>query len=265
MRTPTSSPSDRRSCRERGSPPADKKRAIKTSTTGAITVNDLFTGYLDEGDLKPGTVDLYTYQWDRFIRPSIGTEPVTDVTATDVASWRATLPAGARQREQAEDLLRAITSNPAARSRRRRKGRDTRAKARDTILLTAAEVDLLAKAMPPERSFAVLISAWCGLRQGELFALRKSDLTITRDDQNQITAATVFVRRSVVRSKQPDGTVLALEDDPKSDAGIRRVTVPPHDLEDLDHHLTRYTQHGDTGLMFPNSRGSYLHPSTLYC
>ncbi len=157
-----------------------------------------------------------------------------------------------------------ITFNPAARSRRKTKGRGTRAKARDTILLTAAEVALLAKAMPAQRSFAVLISAWCGLRQGELFALRKSDLTIVRDDRNQITAATVFVRRSVVRSKQPDGTVLAHEDDPKSDAGIRRVAVPPHILADLDHHLTRYAQHGDTGLMFPNSRGGYLHPSTLY-
>jgi len=254
--------------------PAEKKRAAKTTTVGAITVNDLFTGYLDEGDLKPATVGLYTYQWDRFIRHTIGTEPVTELTATDVAGWRTTLPAGARQREQSEDLLRAvlglgverrlITFNPAARSRRKRKGRGTRAKARDTILLTAAEVALLAKAMPPQRSFAVLISAWCGLRQGELFALRKSDLTITRDDQNHITAATLFVRRSVVRSKQLDGTVLAHEDDPKSDAGIRRVAVPPHILADLDHHLTRYAQHGDTGLMFPNSRGDYLHPSTLY-
>ena len=254
--------------------PADKKRATKNTTVGAITVNDLFAGYLDEGDLRRGTIDLYTYQWDRFIRHTIGTEPVTDLTATDVATWRTTLPSGARQREQAEDLLRAvlglgverrlITFNPAARSRRKRKGRDTRAKARDTILLTATEVALLAKAMPKQRSFAVPISAWCGLRQGELFALRKSDLTITRDDQNQITAATVFVRRSVVRSKQPDGTVLAREDDPKSDAGIRRVAVPPHILGDLDHHLTRYAQHGDTGLIFPNSRGGYLHPSTLY-
>jgi len=254
--------------------PAEKRRAIKTTTVGAIKVNDLFAGYLDEGDLRQGTIDLYTYQWDRFIRATIGTEPVTDLTATDVASWRTTLPAGARQREQSEDLLRAvlglgverrlITFNPAARSRRKRKGRDTRAKARDTVLLTAAEVALLAKAMPPQRSFAVLISAWCGLRQGELFALRKSDLTIVRDDQNKITAATVFVRRSVVRSKQLDGTVLAHEDDPKSDAGIRRVAVPPHILADLDHHLTRYAQHGDAGLMFPNSRGGYLHPSTLY-
>ena len=254
--------------------PADKKRAAKTSTTGAITVNDLFAGYLDEGDLRRGTVDLYTYQWDRFIRQSIGPEPVAELTATDVATWRTTLPAGARQREQSEDLIRAvlglgverrlITFNPAARSRRKTKGRGTRAKARDTILLTATEVALLAKAMPPQRSFAVLISAWCGLRQGELFALRRSDITIVRDDRNQITAATVFVRRSVVRSKQPDGTVLAHEDDPKSDAGIRRVAVPPHILGDLDHHLTRYAQHGDDGLMFPNSRGGYLHPSTLY-
>ena len=101
-------------------------------------------------------------------------------------------------------------------------------------------------------------------RQGELFALRRSDLTITRDDQNRITADTVFVRRSVVRSKQPDGTVLAHEDDPKSDAGIRRIAVPPHILADHDHQLTRYAQHGDTGLMFPTSRGGYLHPSILY-
>jgi len=254
--------------------PEQKKRAERAATVAGITANALFEEYLDEGDLKQRTIDLYRYQWRRFIEESIGTQPVADMTATEVARWRAALPPAKRQREQVENLLRAVLGlalerrlidfNPAARTRRKRKGRDTRAKARDTILLTPAEVAALAKAMPAARSFAVLISAWCGLRQGELFALRRSDLHVLRDDNAKIASATVFVTRSVVRSTQPDGTKLAFEDNPKSDAGIRRVAIPPHILEALDSHLERFAQMGDNGLLFPNSRGGYLHPSTLY-
>lgn len=252
----------------------ERQRADRVAAISGTTANTLFEDYLEEGDLKQGTIDLYRYQWHRLIEPSIGAQAVAELTATDVADWRAELPPGSRQREQTEDLLRAvlglaierrlITFNPAARTRRKRKGRNTRAKARDTILLSPAEVAALAKAMPAERSFAVLISAWCGLRQGEMFALRRSDLNIQRNDHGHISAATVFVTRSVVRSKQPDGTILAFEDDPKSDAGIRRVAVPPHILGDLDDHLHRFAQSSDDGLLFPNTTGGYLHPSTLY-
>ena len=254
--------------------PAEQQRADRVTAISGTTANELFEDYLEEGDLKQGTIDLYRYQWRRFIQDTIGALAVAELTATDVADWRNHLPPGTRQREQTEDLFRAvlglaierrlITFNPAARTRRKRKGRGTRAKARDTILLSPAEVAALAKAMPPERSFAVLISAWCGLRQGEMFALRRHDLTIHRNPQGQISAATVSVTRSVVRSRQPDGTILAFEDDPKSDAGIRRVAIPPHILEDLDNHLNRYAQHGENELLFPNTSGGYLHPSTLY-
>ena len=160
--------------------PAEQERADRVTAISGTTANALFEDYLEEGDLKQGTIDLYRYQWHRFIQDTIGALPVSDLTATDVADWRGQLPSGSRQREQTEDLLRAvlglaierrlITFNPAARTRRKRKGRGTRAKARDTILLSPTEVAALAKAMPPERSFAVLISAWCGLRQGEMFA-----------------------------------------------------------------------------------------------
>ena len=169
--------------------PAEQQRADRVAAISGTTANTLFEDYLEEGDLKQGTIDLYRYQWHRFIEPSIGAQAVAELTATDVADWRAQLPPGSRQREQTEDLLRAVLGlaierrlinfNPAARTRRKRKGRNTRAKARDTILLSPAEVAALAKAMPPERSFAVLISAWCGLRQGEMFALRRSDLNIS--------------------------------------------------------------------------------------
>ena len=254
--------------------PAEQQRANRAATISGTTANELFEDYLKEGDLKHRTIDLYRYQWLRFIQDTIGAQAVAELTATDVADWRNQLPPGARQREQTEDLLRAvlglaierrlITFNPAARTRRKRKGRGTRAKARDTILLSPDEVAALAKAMPPERSFAVLISAWCGLRQGEMFALRRGDIAIPRNDDGRITSATVSVTRSVVRSKQPDGSILAFEDDPKSDAGIRRVAIPPHILQDLDSHLRRFAQHGDDGLLFPNSSGGYLHPNTLY-
>ncbi|MCW2788876.1 MAG: site-specific integrase [Aeromicrobium sp.] len=58
--------------------PEQKKRAERAATVAGITANALFEEYLDEGDLKQRTIDLYRYQWRRFIEESIGTQPVAD-------------------------------------------------------------------------------------------------------------------------------------------------------------------------------------------
>ena len=273
--TPTCSRSASRSC-----PAPGCRRPSNNAPTGSppisgTTANTLFEDYLDEGDLKQGTIDLYRYQWHRFIEPSIGAQAVAELTATDVADWRAQLPPGSRQREQTEDLLRAVLGlaierrlinfNPAARTRRKRKGRNTRAKARDTILLSPAEVAALAKAMPPERSFAVLISAWCGLRQGEMFALRRSDLNIQpkRRRPHQLPRP-CSSPGPWSDPNNPTARSWRSKTTPNPTPGSAASRSHPTSSGDLDNHLDRFAQTGDDGLLFPNTSGGYLHPSTLY-
>jgi integrase len=51
---------------------------------------------------------------------------------------------------------------------------------------------------------------------------------------------------------------------PKSDAGRRDVTIPPHLLPAVADHLKAHAQVGAQGLLFPAGHGGHLVPSTLY-
>jgi integrase len=51
---------------------------------------------------------------------------------------------------------------------------------------------------------------------------------------------------------------------PKSDAGVRDVSIPPHLLPALKAHLAEHAQWGKDGLIFPSPQGIQLTTSTLY-
>ena len=61
----------------------------------------------------------------------------------------------------------------------------------------------------------VLLAAWCGLRFGELAELRRSDV--------DLDARLLRVSRGVTMTK---GHVYI--GDPKREAGVRPVSIPPH-------------------------------------
>jgi integrase len=114
-----------------------------------------------------------------------------------------------------------------------------------------AELEALVSAMPERYRLMVLLASWCGLRFGELAELRRSDV--------DATAGVVHVRRGMVRTtsgRQVKG--------PKSDAGRRDVTIPPHLVPAVSDHLKRHAQVGAQGLLFPAGHGGHLVPSTLY-
>lgn len=254
--------------------PSQREAELRRTTVAGTTVAALFDAYLDDGDLKPRTVDLYRYQFDRLIRPTLGDREAATLTPTDVAEWRASLPDAPRQRDQAHDLLRAVLNlgmereildrNPAARTRRRTKGGTTRTARREVRRLTREEVATMAAAMPDERRFAVLLAAYTGIRFGELAALRRSDLTITRDDDGEAVAAAVTISRAVTRPKGADGVRRSVEGDPKSEAGRRTVALPSGLVAPLMSHLESHAEDGAAGLLFPAAGGGFLTPSLLY-
>jgi hypothetical protein len=51
---------------------------------------------------------------------------------------------------------------------------------------------------------------------------------------------------------------------PKSDAGRRDVTTPPHLLPAVRDHLTEYAAIGRDGLLFLSRHGGHMAPSSLY-
>jgi integrase len=49
---------------------------------------------------------------------------------------------------------------------------------REPVILTVPEVAALADALPERLKAAILVSAWCGVRWGELIELRRKDIEV---------------------------------------------------------------------------------------
>ena len=80
---------------------------------------------------------------------------------------------------------------------------------------TLDELALITEAMPEELRLPVQLGALCALRYGEVFELRRKDLDTIH--------GVVHIRRAVVWTKG-----LVTNDQPKTSAGVRDVTIPPH-------------------------------------
>jgi integrase len=95
----------------------------------------------------------------------------------------------------------------------------------------------------------ILISAWCGLRWGEVTELQRKDFSAD--------CALIAVERGVVHR---DGKCFV--DTPKSKKG-RKVVTPPHIRPAIKHHLATYVAKGADSLVFPADRGCHLSDKTF--
>ena len=84
--------------------------------------------------------------------------------------------------------------------------------------LTPAELDKVAESAPEAYRVAVPVAAWCGLRFGELIELRRKDIHTRRRPD----------RLSRSEGPRQESGKAGGWGQPKTDAGIRDVTVPPH-------------------------------------
>ena len=99
-------------------------------------------------------------------------------------------------------------------------------RAKERPVASVAQVAALIEAITPRYRAAVLLGAWCGLRRGEIVALHPQDL--------DLATGTVTVRTSRVELLQ---TRHAFDAPPKTDAGKRTVSIPPHVLPILIAHM----------------------------
>lgn len=184
--------------------------------------------------LKERTAAGYRDIRTRYLARFLDT-PVTAITRADVAAWYHDLdPTKVTARSHAYSLFRSIMASAVddglqAANPVHIRGAGGKTHKPDVELFTAKEVQQLADLMPARHRLAVLLAAWCGLRFGEIAALRRSDLTL-----------------------------------PKSVAGERTVVIPPHIVPDVRTHLAGHAQWGKDGLVFPAThKGTdYLTPAS---
>lgn len=223
----------------------------------ALTLAEYTAPWLAGRELKPRTREHYARLLDVHILPALGDVPLPQITPSRVRAWHAATSVNKpTMRAHAYSLLRTvlntaaaddlITSNPC-----RVRGAGSSKRVHEVRPASLPEIAALVEAMPERLQVMTLLAAWCGLRFGELAELRRRDV-----DQ---AVGVLRVRRAVVLVAGE-----TLVGTPKSAAGIRDVSVPPHLLPALADHLARHVAVGAQALLFPAAHGGHLSPTGLY-
>ncbi|MCV7239806.1 site-specific integrase [Mycolicibacterium celeriflavum] len=232
------------------SPPEARAKA---KLLAGVTLREYAEQWLLHRDLTPKTRSLYRSLLDSRILPVLGDEFLRAVTPAMVRGWWVGLGKATPTRNtHAYQLLKAMfntavqdkaaTENPC-----QIKAAGKPPKARDVDVLTPAELVTVAQSAPERYRVAVPLAAWCGLRFGELIELRRKDVHTSGDRM------VLKIRRAATRVDNE--LVVGV---PKTDAGIRDVTVPPHVAAMLKAHMSRYTGSGPEAFLFTTTRGQRL-------
>jgi integrase len=182
----------------------------------------------------------------------------------DVRRWRKErLAAGSKQERpfgpvtvaKAYRLLHAILSTAMddrliRRNPCRIKGAGQEGSPERAVIPLATLIELLDR-VPPRYRALVLLATFASLRFGELAGLRRG----------QVDLDGCAVHVIVSTAETDDGRLI--DDDPKSQAGRRRVAFPKEIAPELRWHLERFAQPGGEGLVFIGPQGGRLRRSTF--
>lgn len=246
---------------------ADQERGLWVDPgAGKTPLNDYAWGWLrGQARIAKRTREIYEGQLRLHILPSIepdvpalGDVCLAELTPELVRQWYAALvvqrsrSVAAKAYTRLRQILNAavddgrIVKNPC---RIERGGVERHPEQR---FATMAELRVLASAVPDRYRAMVLTAGLAGLREGELFALRWDDVDL--DD------AVIAVRRK--RLRLASGEVI--EDDPKSQAGRRKVVMPATLVAELKRHRAEY-RHGvePDAYVFSSSKGEPIERSNF--
>ncbi|SCG19225.1 Site-specific recombinase XerD [Micromonospora echinofusca] len=226
---------------------------------GRVALGSYLAEWIDHRPgLRPRTLDLYRWLHRKYIEPTLRDRLLSEITPGIVRAWRAELLAegvSPTMAAKAYRLLRAalntavddelIRRNPC-----RIKGAGTeRAAERPTA--TVAQVFQLADNVPGRFRALVLLAAFASLRYGELAALRRRDF--------DPRCRTLTVRATLV--ERSDGSLAF--GPPKTDAGIRTVTIPDAIRRDIRAHLDDLVNEDQDALVFTGAKGAVLRRSNF--
>lgn len=238
---------DERRLIERDDWTAPKVRA-EAARARSKTLGEYATDWLATRTLKPRTKLGYESMYKQHIKPKLGDVPLSALNTETVRHWYAGLgKEHVRRNSLVYGLLHAICATAvtdgllASQPCQIARAMNTATK-RPPVILDVDDVAKLAiTVQPPKLKALVLISAWCGLRWGEVIELRRKDIA------PDCSVITVY-RSATHRNKQCN------VDTPKSGKG-RTVVVPPHIRADLVDHLNHHVAKDADAQLFTAARG----------
>lgn len=220
--------------------------------------------------LRPLTRDKYRSSLGVHIYPILGDLPLDQITRVVVRSWYDKLDAGPTARAHAYSMLRTILNtavlddellprNPAY-----IRGAGVTGGRKNLRPASLDELAVMVDAMPEQRRLLLLLATWCALRSGELRELRRSDIELGRDEDGE-AFGWVHVRRAVVVARTGETErgrrTTAVIGRPKTEAGVRTVSIPAMLLPVVREHMLRHAAPGEDGLLFPSERDPAVHLS----
>jgi integrase len=228
-------------------PEHDRAERSRPPVPEPLTVGEFFETWLAERGVGGYARDHYRSLWINHVEPTFGQVPVHEVTAREVSAWYARLlrdPDRPAMRAHAYGLLAsmfrtAVDHDMVERSPCRIRGGRSVPDPEKRKVLDPAELDVIVAHTPPRYRAMPLLAAWCSLRFGEVAVLQRGDL--------DLAAGVVHIRRAL----GPGRRVKA----PKTEAGQRWVTIPPHIIDDLRAHLAEHVAPGRDALLFPTQGG----------
>ena len=195
-----------------------------------------------------------------YLLPTFGEMPLNTITAAEVVRWYDSLPHDkAKTVRETYALAKAIMktataadgSLPGAVNPFAIDGAGTIGGRSDkrTEVVEDDDLALIMSTIRVEWRAMIALALGCGLRLGEIIALRRSDVDL-------------HAQPPVVRVRRAIGTGPAgrYEKEPKSRAGIRDQRVPNSVATVLSDHLRTFVT-GRDGLLFPGPSGGWLQPT----
>ena len=220
--------------------------------------------------LRPLTRDKYLSTLRVHVYPTFGHVPLDQITRSAVRSWHDDLDTGPTAKSHAYTTLRTILNTAVvddellAKNPAYLRGASVRGGRKNLKPASLDELAIMVEAMPERLRLLLLLATWCALRSGELRELRRSDIVIGRDDDGD-EFGWVKVERGVVRARtghtERGRRTAAVVGGPKTDAGIRAVSIPSVLLPAVREHLSQHAAPGKVALLFPSHRDATLHLS----
>jgi len=238
--------------------PAERKTAVMAAYRDRKTVEQYGTEWITQRNLKPRTRIHYTSILENHIKPKLGSIAVASLKPATVRSWYAnTLRDKPTMRAQTYQLLHAICetavadeilpSNPCKIA-----GASSVKRKTEPVVPTIAELGIIAEKIDAKYHALVLISAWCGLRFGEVTELRRKDIRYVANDDGSVEPGIIAVARGVTHRN--DGESRCRIDTPKS-GRTRNVPIPPHIRANIQTHLDKFVCSDPESLLFVPVRG----------
>ncbi|WP_165763283.1 MULTISPECIES: tyrosine-type recombinase/integrase [unclassified Nocardioides] len=217
--------------------------------------------YLMSRDLRPKTVREYRGLLDRTLVPAFGETPLKAITREGVRAWHAALPTKTPAANAAAYRLLRSVMNAAEddelidRSPVRIQKASTARVKNPQKPSPVDEMATIVDNMPERLRLFIVLAAFAGMREGEIFELRRSDI--------RSTSGSISVTRKIEKDADPQadgacpncGRVIG---PPKTEKGTRVVHLPPAFLPLLRAHLLAHTAPGADGLLFPGERKDHM-------